>query len=110
MLGIGFNFSEIAFSKGNRVIIADLRLTSVAEEFVKKNEATKRVVFVECNVTVWKDLQNLVTVSLREFEDVPDVYVAAAGLFETVSLTTWKDFFRSYSYRLVTVTILVLRR
>lgn len=43
------------------------------------------MVFVECDVTVWKDLQNLVTVSLREFEDVPDVYVAAAGLFETVS-------------------------
>ncbi|KUL90270.1 hypothetical protein ZTR_02015 [Talaromyces verruculosus] len=83
--------SEIAFSKGNRVIIADLRLTPVAEEFVKKSEATKRVVFVECDVTVWKDLQNLVTVSLREFEDVPDVYVAAAGLFETSRYSFFED-------------------
>ncbi|KAF3394807.1 hypothetical protein DPV78_009068 [Talaromyces pinophilus] len=89
--GIGFNFSEIAFSKGNHVIIADLRLTPVAEEFVKKNEATKRVVFVECDVTLWKDLQNLVTVSLREFEDVPDAYVAAAGLFETSRYSFFED-------------------
>jgi NAD(P)-dependent dehydrogenase (short-subunit alcohol dehydrogenase family) len=110
LVGIGFNFSEIAFSKGNHVIIADLRLTPVAEEFVKKNEATKRVVFVECDVTLWKDLQNLVTVSLREFEDVPDAYVAAAGLFETVSFMTWKVIFRSYSYSVITVTILFLRR
>lgn len=72
------------------MIIADLRLTPAAEKFVKENEATKRVIFVECDVSKWKDLENLVTVSLREFEDVPDAYVAAAGLFETVSLSVSK--------------------
>ena len=64
------------------MIIADLRLTGEAREFLE--EAGDNVVFAECDVAVWADLQNLVKVSEREFGDVPDVYVAGAGVFEPV--------------------------
>ena len=43
------------------------------------------MVFVKCDVTVWSDLQELTHVSEREFGDVPDVWVAGAGIFEPVS-------------------------
>ena len=65
------------------MIIADLRLTSEAREFLEE-EARDNVVFAKCDVAVWSDLQDLVKVSEREFGDVPDVYVAGAGVFEPV--------------------------
>lgn len=68
----------------NKVIIADLRLTPEAEAFVKEHEASKIVIFTKCNVAVWKEMQNLITVSQKEFGDVPDVYIAGAGVFEKV--------------------------
>ena len=82
--GLSFNFVELAVNQNNRVIIADLRLTLVAEELVKAHAGLKKLLFVPCDVTKWKDLNNLVVVSEQEFGDVPDVYIAGAGLFETV--------------------------
>jgi hypothetical protein len=43
------------------------------------------VKFTECDVTEWRDLENLITVAQKEFGDVPDVYVPGAGIFEPVS-------------------------
>ena len=68
-------------SKGAKVVIGDLRLSTEAEEFAK---SSKDVTFVECDVTNWKDLQNLITASEERFGDVPDVYVPGAGIFEPV--------------------------
>jgi hypothetical protein len=77
-----------------RIILADLRLTPEAEQFMLEanskadlqNDGGARVVFAKTNVTIRADLENLVQVSLRTWGDVPDVWVAGAGIFEPVSL------------------------
>ena len=79
--GISLAFVQLAASQGARVIIADLRLSSEAEELVEENQ---KILFVKCDVTEWKDLQNLIGVSEEKFGDVPDVYVAGAGIFDPV--------------------------
>ena len=79
--GISLAFVQLAASRDAAVIIADLRLSSEAEELVKENE---KVIFVKCDVTEWKDLQNLIRVSEERFGDVPDVYFAGAGIFDPV--------------------------
>lgn len=64
------------------MIIADLRLTEDAKKAVESDES---IIFLPCNVTVWKDLQAIIDTSLEKFKDVPSVYVASAGVFEPVS-------------------------
>lgn len=64
------------------MVIGDLKLNPEAEQVSQKNKDS--VTFVQCDVTKWKDLENLILVSKREFHDVPDVYVPSAGVFEPV--------------------------
>lgn len=80
--GISLAFVKLAAKQlGTRVIIADLRLTPEAAQFVTE---ARNVVFAKCDVAVWPDLQSLIKVSEEEFGDVPDVYVAGAAVFEPV--------------------------
>lgn len=80
--GIGLDYCLLAREKGARkVIIADLRLTEAAQ---RAAQSDPNLVFQVCNVAKWKDLQNIIDVSLHRFGDVPDVYVASAGVFEPV--------------------------
>jgi NAD(P)-dependent dehydrogenase (short-subunit alcohol dehydrogenase family) len=62
------------------VLIADLKLSKEAESIVNGSN----VVFLETNVAHWADLQRIITASKERFGDVPDVYVAGAGIFEPV--------------------------
>jgi NAD(P)-dependent dehydrogenase (short-subunit alcohol dehydrogenase family) len=81
--GIGLAYTVLARAKGARkVIIADLRLTEDAEEAVQSDQ---NIIFLHCDVAIWKDLQGIIDTSLERFGDVPDVYVASAGVFEPVS-------------------------
>ena len=81
--GIGFSFAELAVALDAKVIIGDLKLTPDAEKLVQDNSA---VTFVKCDVTKWKDLQNLIDISEKELGDVPDVYIPCAGVFEPVGI------------------------
>ena len=38
--------------------------------------------FVKCDVVEWKEFQNLVTAFEEQFDDVPDVCIAEASVFE----------------------------
>lgn len=76
----------MAHDKGNKVLIADLRLRPEAEAYLQKHEASSRLIFARCDVAKWKDLKSLIGLSEQHFGDIPDVYVAGAGLFEKVSL------------------------
>ena len=87
--GINLAFAQLVASKGAKVVIGDLRLSPEADELVKSSDD---VVFQKCDVTNWKDLQNLVTVSHQKFGDVPDVYVPGAGIFEPVHQTACRFF------------------
>lgn len=79
--GIGLAFARLAVRRGARVVMADIQLTVEAEDFL---ESTKDVVFQKCDVAKWDDLFQLVAVSKSKFNDIPDVYVAGAGVFEPV--------------------------
>jgi len=86
--GIGLAFCKLAAAQGSKILIGDLKLTPEAESFAKD---TKNVVFAKCDVTKWADLQNLITVSEKEFGDVPDVYAPIAGVFEPTWSNFWND-------------------
>lgn len=83
-LGIGLACVRDALkAHAKAVIIADLRLTEEAKHLVN---VEKQVVFETCDVTVWNDLQNIADTSIKQFDDVPDLFIASAGVFEPVSL------------------------
>ena len=84
--GINLSYAQLATQQGARVIVADLKLTEDGEKFMK-GEGAKTAIFVKCDVTKRAELENLIVVSEREFGDVPDVYVAGAGVFEPVSVS-----------------------
>lgn len=82
VLGIGLAYCLLARKLGaKKVILADLRLTQAAKEAVQSDE---NLIFQLCDVTKWKDLQNIIDVSTARLGDVPDIYVASAGVFEPV--------------------------
>jgi NAD(P)-dependent dehydrogenase (short-subunit alcohol dehydrogenase family) len=85
--GINLSFAKLAVAQGARVIVADLKLTDEGEKFMK-GEGAKAAVFTKCDVTRRADLENLITVSEKEFGDVPDIYIAGAGVFEP----SWSNF------------------
>lgn len=76
---------KIAHSLGAKIIIGDLRLRQEAREFVSK-AGPDRIVFQPCDVTEWDQLQELVSTSEEKYGDVPDVWIAGAGIFEPVGL------------------------
>ncbi|EXJ71839.1 uncharacterized protein A1O5_04340 [Cladophialophora psammophila CBS 110553] len=87
--GIGLAYVQLAAKRDAKaVIIADLRLTGEAKALT---EASSKVIFERCDVTKWKDLQNLIDVSLARFRDVPDIYAASAGVFEPPYSNFWDD-------------------
>ncbi|OCK75423.1 NAD(P)-binding protein [Lepidopterella palustris CBS 459.81] len=87
--GIHLELGKLVLADGAKVLIADQNLTPEAEEFVKANSGT--VIFQKCNVAKWAELKNLIKVSEEKFGDVPDVYVAGAGVFEPPWSNFWDD-------------------
>ncbi|KAK7883477.1 hypothetical protein LTR67_011227 [Exophiala xenobiotica] len=87
--GIGYEVVELALEAGAKaIIIADLRLT---DEAAKSAEEHENVVFQQCDVSQWRDLQNVIDVSEKQFGDVPNIYVASAGVFEPPYSNFWDD-------------------
>ena len=84
--GINLSFAKFAVEQGARVVVADLKLTKDGESFMN-GEGAKTAVFAKCDVTKRADLENLIKVSEKEFGDIPDVYVAGAGVFEPVCIS-----------------------
>lgn len=82
--GISLSFVQLAHSLGAKLVIGDLKLTPEADAFVAK-AGTDRIVFQHCDVTKWDQLQKLVSTSEEKYDDVPDVWIAGAGVFEPVS-------------------------
>ncbi len=82
--GINLAFAQVAEKQGAKIVIADIKLTDDAKVFLKNGEVKKTVIFVTCDVTKRSDLEKLATESEKNFGDVPDVYIAGAGVFEPV--------------------------
>jgi NAD(P)-dependent dehydrogenase (short-subunit alcohol dehydrogenase family) len=81
-LGISLAFARLCVSAGSKVLIADLRLTTEAELFVSQH--SKIVEFVKCDVSIWREMEVLGQRAIAAWGDVPDVWVAGAGVFEPV--------------------------
>lgn len=64
------------------MLIADIGLTKGGEDLVA---VAKDVHFQKCDVRNWDDLRSVIDKSVELWQDVPDVYVAGAGVFEPVS-------------------------
>jgi len=76
---------QISHSLGAKIIIGDLKLTPEATDFVSK-VGSDRIIFQPCDVTKWDQLQKLVSASEENYGNVPDVWIAGAGVFEPVRL------------------------
>lgn len=83
--GIGYCFCALLHSKGCNVIIGDLRLTEDAEKLVSeaKSKGGAKVLFKECDVTSWKQLEDLFVYTEKEV-GAPDIVCPGAGIFEPV--------------------------
>lgn len=87
--GINLSFVKLVLKAGAKaIIIADLQLTDEAQKLVDEN---KQIVFQRCDVTKRQDLERLVQTSIETFNDVPDVYIAGAGVFEPTWSNWWDD-------------------
>lgn len=79
--GIGLSFVKLCYLKEAKgILIGDLRLTSEADEFIKTGDGS--VVYSQCDVSDWKALRKLITMSVEKFGEVPDIYCPCAGIFE----------------------------
>ncbi|KAL4902163.1 hypothetical protein BDW74DRAFT_169662 [Aspergillus multicolor] len=87
--GIGLAFSKLLQTKGARVLIADLRLSSEAESWLATYNTGGQVVFQHCDVTNWAHLENLPVKVKELWGSVPDIWVPGAGIFEP----SWSNFF-----------------
>lgn len=88
--GIGLSFVKLCHSKGAKILIGDLKLTSEADDFIKKT-GDGSVLFTQCDVSDWKALRRLITTSVEKFGEVPDVYAPVAGIFEPPWSNFWDD-------------------
>jgi len=88
--GISLSFARFAVRHGARVVVADLKLTEDGENFLR-GEGVAAAIFTKCDVSKRADLENLIEVSQKEFGDVPDVYIAGAGVFEPAWSNFWDD-------------------
>lgn len=86
--GINLAFCQKASALKAKILIADLRLTPEASQYIKD---TPEVVFETCDVAKWSDLQKLVPAAVKQFGTVPDVFVAGAGVFEPSWSNFWDD-------------------
>lgn len=86
--GIGFALAKLCHQQGARVLIGDLKLTTEAEKYIADNDA---ITWAVSDVTDWNSLHNLISKSLQEFKDVPDVYCPVAGLYEPPWSNFWND-------------------
>ncbi|KAH0174260.1 hypothetical protein KCU67_g865, partial [Aureobasidium melanogenum] len=87
--GIGLAFVQMAIEAGARVVVADLRLSEpLAATIGASNEQAK---FVHTDVRKRDDLETAIGFSLQIFGDVPDIYVANAGVFEPQWSNFWLD-------------------
>ncbi|KAL6230257.1 hypothetical protein BDW75DRAFT_223166 [Aspergillus navahoensis] len=88
--GINFSFAKQLLENGCNVLIADLTLRPEAQEIVKKySSSNPRAVFLQTDVTVWKQLEQMFVIAEKEFGEV-DIVCPGAGVYEP----HWSNFWR----------------
>ena len=82
MAGINLSFVKLALKSEAKVLIADLKLTSEADDTIKSSSGAAS--FMKCDVSKWSDLEAIPSAIERAFGKgaVADVWIAGAGVFE----------------------------
>lgn len=86
--GICLEFTKLLLSRGCNVLIADLRLTSQAEELLSSYEGNGkdvRVFWKKTDVMDWTQLQAAFDACMSEFGTL-DIVCPGAGVFEPVCI------------------------
>lgn len=99
--GIGFALAKLCHEHGARILIGDLKLTPQAEEYLKDKS---NIVWVTCDVTDWKSLHKLISSSVTEYGEVPDVYCPVAGVYEPPWSNFWDDS-ENDSYKAIRINV-----
>lgn len=100
--GIGLALAKECHNRGARVLIGDLKLSQEAAYFCSQT-SPKEVAFQKCDVSSWEDLHNLITTSMEQFGDVPDVYSPVAGIYEPPTSNFWDD--EEGSYKTIRINV-----
>lgn len=90
--GVCLEFTKLLLSHGCNVVIADLCLTREAEEIIAAKNAGGRAVFIDTDVTNWRQLQASFDMALKEFGSL-DIVCPGAGIFEPVSQQRFKKLY-----------------
>ncbi|GKZ38736.1 hypothetical protein AbraIFM66950_011172 [Aspergillus brasiliensis] len=85
--GIGLSLAKLALDSNARVSIADLKPTLDSTRLADHDG----IRFIKCDVSRWDDLTSIIHFSKAEFGDVPDIFVANAGVSETEENSFWDD-------------------
>ena len=89
------------------MLIADLGIHSSASKWfdsVKGRDGPK-IVFHRVDVTSWDALEGMFDVCFKEFNDVPDIVVAGAGVYEASTAGFWNDADAASSYKLLDINL-----
>lgn len=91
--GINLSFAQSIVQKGCQVVIADLGLHRLAEQWIDELPADKKnfVAFQRTDVTRWKDLKAAMDSCTHHFGTTPDIVVPGAGVYEPSSNPFWQD-------------------
>lgn len=108
--GIGFEFVKLLVAEGIKVVLADLKLSSDAEQLLNNNK--DQAIFIKCDVTSWLDLQSAFDDTIKVFGGI-DLIVPNAGVFEMSSSSFWhppgtsasKDTIEDSSYKTLEINI-----
>lgn len=96
--GINLALSRLLVDSGCNVLIADLRLHPMAQEWMhtisqKQKLQTGRVEFVQTDVTSWPQLERTFEVCTQVFNTFcPDIIVPGAGIYEPLSQSSELSF------------------
>ncbi|TPX10395.1 uncharacterized protein E0L32_008614 [Thyridium curvatum] len=104
--GINLEFAKLCQKHGCRVIVADIRSTPELEDWLRDVErAETKVVYQQTDVAEWDQLKSLIKTSERQFGEVPDIYVAGAGIFEAKGPSNFWEDLEDDRYRLLDINV-----
>lgn len=89
------------------MLIADLGLHASASQWIEsiKGREGPKIVFHRVDITSWEALEEMFDVFTTELNDVPDIVVAGAGVYEASTAGFWNDADSGSSYKLLDINV-----
>ncbi|CAI6340841.1 unnamed protein product [Periconia digitata] len=87
--GINYSFAALLLSRGCNVVLADLALRPEAQNLLQTYSSHPRAMFVETDVTDWKQLDRMFETCAREFPQGLDIVCPGAGIYDPHWTNFW---------------------